>query len=68
MGAWMYVQPRINTALRDMCAAEGAVAREVQYIGRAASAATATASPDIHSAELKDLLEAALLVENFQQQ
>jgi 2-oxoglutarate dehydrogenase complex dehydrogenase (E1) component-like enzyme len=60
MGAWLYVKPRIDMAVRLMCESGGRVAREVVYIGRAASAAKTTASPDIHQAETIDLCRQAL--------
>mmetsp|Transcript_40435 Transcript_40435/g.128797 ORF Transcript_40435/g.128797 Transcript_40435/m.128797 type:complete len:107 (-) Transcript_40435:105-425(-) len=57
MGAWQYVRPRLNTAMRKLWGGE---AKGVKYIGRAASASTATASASIHKQEEVELLEYAL--------
>lgn len=50
-----YVAPRLAAALQH-----AGDARNVGYIGRAAAASPATASFDIHSAELAELVTAAL--------
>mmetsp|Transcript_48294 Transcript_48294/g.134879 ORF Transcript_48294/g.134879 Transcript_48294/m.134879 type:complete len:254 (-) Transcript_48294:52-813(-) len=51
MGAWFYVRPRLATALQHRI--------EVKYIGRPASAATATGSHFIHREEMRLILDAA---------
>ena len=52
MGAWFFVEPR----LRSMGIA-------VEYVGRDASASPATGSHKVHAREQKELVEAALSVE-----
>jgi 2-oxoglutarate dehydrogenase E1 component len=71
MGAWSYVQPRLETALRELPAAGGEAAgaaaaagggqQRVRYVGRPAAASPATASFAIHQRETLELVEAALL-------
>jgi len=53
-GAWSYVKPRIETAMR--------AARKVNpsYAGRKPAAATATGSPAVHAVEQAELLGKAL--------
>lgn len=58
MGAWLYVKPRMDTALRELYL--GDHPRHVQYVGRPASASTATASFRIHQKETKEIVDAAL--------
>lgn len=57
MGAWAYVQPRLATALRDLC--RGREHTEVRYVGRATSATTATGSFKVHQMEMKAIINAA---------
>ncbi|GAQ84781.1 2-oxoglutarate dehydrogenase E1 component [Klebsormidium nitens] len=69
-GAWTYVQPRIATALRDLLPepqsghhleqSKSSVGREVRYIGRSPSASAATGAFDIHTLEVKEIIEEAL--------
>ena len=47
MGAWSYVQPRIQTALKKTSG------KEPTFVGRPASAAPATGNPAIHQAEVE---------------
>jgi 2-oxoglutarate dehydrogenase E1 component len=56
MGAWTYVDPRVETALRDAGGHAGARAR---YVGRAAAASTATGDKNQHKKEVKQLLDDA---------
>jgi 2-oxoglutarate dehydrogenase E1 component len=56
MGAWTFVQPGIERAL-DFINAQH---RRPRYVGRAASAATATGLMSKHQRELKALLDDAL--------
>lgn len=56
MGGWSYVDPRIETALRDADSHAGGRAR---YVGRAPSASTATGDKTVHKLELKQLLSDA---------
>ena len=73
MGFWTFVQPRVNTAVRELLqdgAAGGGgggggtnntiITREVRYVGRPAAASPATGSPTIHAAETKALINEAL--------
>lgn len=55
MGAWTFVQPRIEEALKDL----GSDAA-VRYAGRTASASTATAVAKWHAQEKLDILAQAL--------
>ncbi len=50
MGAWTFVAPR----LREL------VGEDVQYVGRGASASTATGSHAVHEREQRELVEAAI--------
>ena len=65
MGFWTFVQPRINTALRELLPANknapGGTA-EVRYVGRPAAASPATGSPTIHAAETRAVIGEALNV------
>jgi len=70
MGAWSYVKPRLETALRTFAGADDdpagysdVTARRVQYIGRPTAASPATASLAIHRAETAELIDAALSVD-----
>ena len=60
MGAWTYIQPRLATALRELCPERDADLCELRYVGRVPSASTATGSQQIHLQETKDILEEAL--------
>ena len=45
MGAWRYVKPRFDTAMRELEAQEGANApRRIRYVGRPAAASPGTAA------------------------
>ncbi len=57
MGAWAYVQPRLATALRELC--RGREHINVRFIGRATSATTATGSFQVHQMEMKAIINAA---------
>jgi len=58
MGAWFYVRPRLQTALR-LCSASFRRHVEVRYAGRPVSAVTATGSPHIHQQEQRRIVDAA---------
>eukprot|EP00055_Hartaetosiga_balthica_P015545 m.92552 g.92552 ORF g.92552 m.92552 type:complete len:1087 (-) comp8893_c5_seq1:163-3423(-) len=62
MGAWFYVRPRLEAALKEHTATNGLKYIQPEYIGRAVSASTATASFTIHKEEEHDYLQAALTV------
>eukprot|EP00803_Ostreobium_quekettii_P007935 evm.model.scf_3304.2 EVM.evm.TU.scf_3304.2 scf_3304:5531-14070(-) len=62
MGAWLYVKPRLDTALRELWGDKGGRIRSMRYIGRPVSASTATASFKIHQKETNEILSAALEV------
>lgn len=57
MGAWAYVQPRLATALRELC--RGREHTDVRFVGRATSATTATGSFQVHQMEMKAIINAA---------
>lgn len=57
-GAWTYVQPRLHTAMQELCSRP----RPVRYVGRTASSVTATGCFSIHRQETEDLLAQALLM------
>eukprot|EP00210_Caulerpa_lentillifera_P002542 g2439.t1 len=59
MGAWLYVRPRMQTAMRELCWRNQKEHRELKYIGRPVSASTATASFKIHRQESKEIIHAA---------
>ena len=56
MGAWSFVQPNIERVLEFA----GAANTRPRYVGRAASASTATGLMSTHLKELKAFLEEAL--------
>lgn len=70
MGAWSYVKPRLQTALRHTPGLEydGDSGGDdhlqsdvpVRYIGRPPAASPATASFSIHQKETQDIIDAAL--------
>lgn len=62
MGAWGYVRPRLEAALREHCeeAVGGEEARKLRYVGRRAAAVAATASFAIHQREMQEIVDAAL--------
>lgn len=62
MGAWLYVRPRMETAIRELCGKTKSAPRQLRYIGRPVSASTATASFHIHRKERNEISEAALTV------
>lgn len=62
MGAWNFVAPRLQVALREECKKRQREPRRIIYVGRGASASTATASMSIHLKETKNVLEEALTV------
>lgn len=55
MGAWNYVKPRIETAMREYN-----LVREIKYIGRKPSASPATGSYRVHNIEQKELIDKAI--------
>ena len=63
VGKCAYWQLRPHAGVREwrcwLLLQMGLEARQVQYVGRASSAACATASPDIHSKETLELCRAA---------
>jgi 2-oxoglutarate dehydrogenase E1 component len=76
MGFWAFVQPRVETAVRELVegrstAEAGGGAREdektnrvhrrsIRYVGRPASASPASGSQTIHARENKALVDEAL--------
>ena len=69
MGFWGFVQPRVETALRELVGGnvvggdgdEGhKVPRKVRYVGRPASASPASGSQTIHARETKAFVDEAL--------
>eukprot|EP00730_Choanoeca_flexa_P019684 TRINITY_DN9622_c0_g1_i1.p1 TRINITY_DN9622_c0_g1~~TRINITY_DN9622_c0_g1_i1.p1 ORF type:complete len:921 (+),score=201.80 TRINITY_DN9622_c0_g1_i1:302-2764(+) len=60
MGAWSYVRPRLNLALREeSMKTSDTVPPEPRYIGRPVSASAATASSRLHKEELDHILHMA---------
>eukprot|EP00123_Amoebidium_parasiticum_P016198 comp23327_c1_seq1/m.38418 comp23327_c1_seq1/g.38418 ORF comp23327_c1_seq1/g.38418 comp23327_c1_seq1/m.38418 type:complete len:1020 (-) comp23327_c1_seq1:250-3309(-) len=59
MGAWSYVNPRIETALKPSSTHNGA---RPKYVGRKPSAATATGNKKQHKYEEHAFLEAAMTI------
>jgi 2-oxoglutarate dehydrogenase E1 component len=57
MGAWTFVQPRLNDLLDDV---HGPCEQRVQYVGRPASASPATGSAKVHDREQEILVNDAL--------
>lgn len=66
MGAWAYVQPRLATALRELC--RGREHTDVRFVGRATSATTATGSFPVHQMEMKAITNAAFELEDTELQ
>lgn len=64
MGAWAYVQPRLATALRELC--RGREHTDVRYVGRATSATTATGSFQVHLMEMKAITNAAFDIKDIE--
>lgn len=60
MGAWLYVRPRMETILRELCGKMNKEPIHLKYIGRPVSATTATASFQLHRKESKEIFDAAL--------
>ena len=58
MGAWFFVQPRINALLSDLH--DGDCNHAVVYAGRPAAASPATGSSKVHAAEQEGILRNAL--------
>ncbi|CAM6044651.1 unnamed protein product [Sphagnum compactum] len=57
MGAWTYVQPRLATAVRELCSHREFT--EIHFIGRATSATTATGSFQVHQQETRAIIDSA---------
>ncbi len=57
MGAWSFMEPHLETTLANVA---GARAKRANYVGRTASAATATGLASRHAAEQKALVAEAL--------
>jgi hypothetical protein len=57
MGAWTYVQPRLATAVRELCSHREFT--ELHFIGRATSATTATGSFQVHQQETRAIIDSA---------
>ena len=57
MGAWTFVQARINAILEEI---HGTCETRMRYVGRKASASTATGSARVHQAEQEKLINEAL--------
>ena len=55
MGAFSYVQPRMRNTIRHCDAATST--KEMAYIGRKANASPATGYPQVHKAELADIVQ-----------
>jgi 2-oxoglutarate dehydrogenase E1 component len=66
MGAWAYVQPRLATALRELC--RGREHTDVRFVGRATSATTATGSFQVHQMEMKAITNATFELEDTELQ
>ncbi|CAL5220687.1 g2736 [Coccomyxa viridis] len=60
MGAWSYIKPRLETAMRELGGPAGLQQRHLRYIGRTASASVATASMAIHRLETKQIVDSVL--------
>lgn len=60
MGAWLYVRPRLETAMRELYDKTLCRLRSLTYIGRPVSASAATASFQIHRKESHEIFDAAL--------
>ena len=73
MGFWAFVQPRVETAVRELVARRSGSAggggedertnrlrRSIRYVGRPASASPASGSQTIHARENKALVDEAL--------
>ena len=56
MGAWFFMEPNIEWTLDQI----GAKSKRARYVGRAASASTATGLMSRHNIELNDFLNEAL--------
>ena len=75
MGWWPFVQPRINTAVRDLLSRDGdgdgggggggggslggGGGRTARYVGRPSTASPATGSQSIHALEMKSIVQEA---------
>jgi 2-oxoglutarate dehydrogenase E1 component len=57
MGAWFYMQPRLNAMLEAL---HGDCNRRVRYVGRPASASPATGSAKVHQVEQETVVREAL--------
>jgi 2-oxoglutarate dehydrogenase E1 component len=57
MGAWTFVQPRLNDLLEDV---HGPCEQRIEYVGRPASASPATGSAKVHDREQEQLVGEAL--------
>jgi len=55
MGAFAYVHPRLQTTMKH--AGMGAKATEIEYIGRKPNASPATGYPQVHKAQMADILK-----------
>ena len=63
MGAWSYVKPRFDTAMRSMGVGLDPAAQlrdPIRYVGRTPSAASATGAYRLHAIEQKALVDRAL--------
>ncbi len=60
MGAWTYMQPRLNALLETL---HGDCSRRVRYIGRPESASPATGSAKVHQLEQERIVRMALSLE-----
>jgi 2-oxoglutarate dehydrogenase E1 component len=57
MGAWSFVQPRLDDLLEEV---HGPCEQRIQYVGRPASASPATGSAKVHDREQEQLVGEAL--------
>lgn len=60
MGAWLYAQPRIRTALRNLVPDEAGRERQATYIGRVPAASPAAGFFGVHMAEQQEIVNTAL--------
>jgi hypothetical protein len=60
------VQPRLATALRELC--RGREHTDIRFVGHATSATTATGSFQVHQMEMKAITNAAFELEDTELQ
>lgn len=57
MGAYTYIAPRLGTAMKEL--GRGSI-DDINYVGRAPSAATATGFHSVHVKEQRELVQNAI--------